>query len=612
VEQSVQSTLILSARTDPYVADMTLSANESSYDFGTVLAHAAEEWTLEVGNTGPDTLRVEISTALPFTAEPEIFTVPQGCIQAVRVLYQPLAAGSHIRPLNIRSNDPNQPQSIILLRGEATSEQPKMRLNASNPYNFGPQRLGSMTEWTFTVSNPASAADTLRVKAVRVYTPFSVSMNSFKVGPGGSQPIAVSYSPPALGTFEKTLVIVSNDPHTPHRELRLQGSTTDPGPSQVEVVLGTPLQLTQHPAADSAPTWSPDGTRIAFVSNRDGNEEIYTIDADGENLTNLTQHPAADSAPTWSPDGTRIAFISEYDGNRGLYVMNGTGENRTDLTRRPAWNNSPAWSPDGTHIAFQAYRYSTWDIYVVNAAGGNPTRLTQRGHNDTPVWSPDGTRIAFMSNRDGNREIYCIDANGQTLINLTRNSIPDQLPAWSPDGTHIAFISNRSDGTNIYIVDAYAGLHITRLPWKAWDEAPLWSPNGTRIAFISDRDSRPKLYVVEAELAGPQITSVAAEATPARFFLHPNAPNPFNPTTLLSYGLPQAAAVELDIYNMLGQRMVRLVDEAQSGGHHQMLWDGRDAAGRPVASGIYLYRLLVRPLSGGPPQFQTRRMVLVR
>jgi len=217
-----------------------------------------------------------------------------------------------------------------------------------------------------------------------------------------------------------------------------------------------------------------------------------------------------------------------------------------------------------------------------------------------------------MSNRDGNREIYCIDANGQTLINLTRNSIPDQLPAWSPDGTHIAFISNRSDSTNIYIVDAYAGLHITRLPWKAWDEAPLWSPNGTRIAFISDRDSRPKLYVVEAELAGPQITSVAAEATPARFFLHPNAPNPFNPTTLLSYGLPQAAAVELDIYNMLGQRMVRLVDEAQSGGHHQMLWDGRDAAGRPVASGIYLYRLLVRPLSGGPPQFQTRRMVLVR
>jgi len=176
VEQSVQPTLILSARTDPYVADMTLSANESSYDFGTVLAHAAEEWTLEVGNTGPDTLRVEISTALPFTAEPEIFTVPQGCIQAVRVLYQPLAAGSHIRPLNIRSNDPNQPQSIILLRGEATSEQPKMRLNASNPYNFGPQRLGSMTEWTFTVSNPASAADTLRVKAVRVYTPFSVSM----------------------------------------------------------------------------------------------------------------------------------------------------------------------------------------------------------------------------------------------------------------------------------------------------------------------------------------------------------------------------------------------------------------------------------------------------
>jgi len=211
-----------------------------------------------------------------------------------------------------------------------------------------------------------------------------------------------------------------------------------------------------------------------------------------------------------------------------------------------------------------------------------------------------------MSNRDGNREIYCIDANGQTLINLTRNSIPDQLPAWSPDGTHIAFISNRSDSTNIYIVDAYAGLHITRLPWKAWDEAPLWSPNGTRIAFISDRDSRPKLYVVEAELAGPQITSVAAEATPARFFLHPNAPNPFNPTTEITMDLPRPAEVEVTLFDALGRAVLAVSRQRLPAGFGRSL--SIDA--RPLASGTYLYRLTVD--AEGKTTVHTGQMELVK
>ena len=653
----------------PITAKMTLSTHASFYDFGTVFARTDGAWTLKVGNTGSDTLCVEVSTGLPFTAEPTAFAVAQGGVQAVRVLYHPLAAGRHIRPLAIRSNDPDQPQVIISLRGQALDEQPAMHLDASDSYHFGEQRVGSETEWTFTVHNAASAADTVRVSA-----PFGVSGQSFKVAPGGSQPVTVFYSPTALGPFEEVLVIVSNDPHTPRQELRLQG-TTDRGPPQVEVVLGTPRQLAQHlasysspvwspnsrrlafasgrgvnsdiyaidpdgknltnlthhPAADTSPVWSPDGMRLAFVSDRAGNKDIYAVDTDGQNLINLTQNQAMDRSPVWSPDGTRIAFVSEHDDTKALYAVDADGHNLTNLTPGPAWNDSPAWSPASTRLAFQAYRYGTWDIYVVDAAGGNLTRLTQRGYNDTPVWSPAGRRLAFVSHYgiieqegigyqhfvspgDDNGEIYCMDADGGTLINLTRHPSDDRLPAWSPDGSHIAFVSDRNYGRHIYLVDAYAGLHLTRLPWPAWEAAPAWSPDGSRIAFLADRDGTPKLSVVAVELVDPARTSVATAAlpTPERFVLRPNAPNPFNATTLIRYGLPQAAAVELVLYDILGQRVVHLVDKPQSGGQYGVVWDGRDGSGRPVASGVYVYRLQVRPLGGGPPQTQTRRMVLLR
>ncbi len=642
----------------PTAAKMTLSTSASFYDFGTVFARAGEAWTLEVGNTGRDTLRVEVITGLPFTAEPMAFTVPQGGRQAVRVLYHPLAAGRHLRPLALRSNDPNRPQVTISLRGQALDEQPEMRLDASGSYHFGAQRVGSVSAWTFTVSNAASAADTLRVSAVRVLAPFGVAERSFKVAPGGRHPVAVFYSPTALGTFAETLVIVSNDLHTPRYKLRLQG-TTDRGPPHTELVLGIPVSLTpdlgkdslfswspdggrlafvsaragneeiytvdvngdhlfnvtQHPAQDSSPAWSPDGGRLAFVSARAGNEEIYTVDVNGDHLFNVTQHPAQDSSPAWSPDGGRLAFISEHDGNRGLYVINADGDHRANLTQRPAWNDSPAWSPDGTRLAFQAYRYSAWDIYVVKAKGGSLTNLTQHGHYDgSPAWSPDGSRLAFRSRRDGNGEIYCMDADGGTLINLTRHPSDDRLPAWSPDGRYIAFVSDRSYRTNIHLVDAYAGLHITRLPWPAWPAAPAWSPDGTRIAFLADRDGVPKLSVVAVEWVGlpTSVEDAFAPPPPERFVLHPNAPNPFNPTTRIRYDVPQAAAVELVIYDMLGQRVIQLVGEAQSGGQHAVVWDGQDGSGRPVASGVYVYRLRVRPLAGGLPQTQTRRMVLLR
>jgi Tol biopolymer transport system component len=101
--------------------------------------------------------------------------------------------------------------------------------------------------------------------------------------------------------------------------------------------------LTNNPAYDGWAAWSPDGQRIAFISSRDGNFEIYVIDADGKNPRNLTKNPADDAAPSWSPDGGRIAFNSERDGNAEIYVMDADGKNPRNLTNNPAFDERPDW-----------------------------------------------------------------------------------------------------------------------------------------------------------------------------------------------------------------------------------------------------------------------------
>ena len=100
------------------------------------------------------------------------------------------------------------------------------------------------------------------------------------------------------------------------------------------------------------PAWSPDGRKLAFVSRRDGNSEIYVINADGSGQENLTQHPARDSHPSWSRDGRKLAFVSRRDGNSEIYVMNADGSGLRNVTRTPSNDLDPAWSPDGRAIAF--------------------------------------------------------------------------------------------------------------------------------------------------------------------------------------------------------------------------------------------------------------------
>ena len=224
------------------------------------------------------------------------------------------------------------------------------------------------------------------------------------------------------------------------------------------------IRLTTDPATDFDPAWSPDGNRIAFRSQRDGNDEIYVMNADGTCQVNLTNDPADDWSPAWSPDGTRIAFAHFFDGNpySDIAVINVDGTGMKRLTTSSG--EYPAWSPDGTRIAFASARAGNYDIYVMNADGSAQTQLTtDPAYDMSPVWSPDGTQIAFDTQRDSfppkevgigpEFEIHLINADGSGDTRLTNNTNEDRFPAWAPN-TKIVFARNgtlfimNADGSN--------------------------------------------------------------------------------------------------------------------------------------------------------------------
>ena len=272
--------------------------------------------------------------------------------------------------------------------------------------------------------------------------------------------------------------------------------------------------------------------QIAFASNRDGNYEIYVMDADGKNQHRLTNHPHSDWEPSWSPDGKRIAFSSDRDGHvhailglptYEIYVMDDDGGNQQNLTNNPHYDRSPSWSPDGKRIAFMSEREEpplSFDIYVMDADGSNPQRLTENPKDDRdPSWSPDGKRIVFSSEREGHfigeigitSEIHVMDADGQNEQRLTENRRYDWFPSWSPDGKRIAFTSLRNGNWQIYVMDADGNnpRNLTNNDFNDWD--PSWSPDGKRIAFVSYRDGsvingRPtsEIYMMDNDGDNPQ------------------------------------------------------------------------------------------------------------
>jgi Tol biopolymer transport system component len=200
------------------------------------------------------------------------------------------------------------------------------------------------------------------------------------------------------------------------------------------------------PEFDPFAELSPDGLRVAHAegSSLFGGCDIVVVTLGPSSEERLTDSPGCDAAPAWSPDGQKIVFYSERDGNLEIYVMNDDGSSQERLTDNPSLDGAPAWSPDGSIIAFVSDRDGNAEIFVMAANGTGQTNISNSPAEDTlPVWSPDGGQIAFQSDRDGNSEIYVISADGNELKNLTNCACDDQLGDWSPDGNWITFYSDR-------------------------------------------------------------------------------------------------------------------------------------------------------------------------
>lgn len=199
---------------------------------------------------------------------------------------------------------------------------------------------------------------------------------------------------------------------------------------------GSELQrLTTTDVAEGHPAWSPDGSRLLFDADYDGDDfaEIYSIALDGGDLTRLTFTAANDQFADWSPDGSRIAFSSDRNGGWDIYVMDADGANPSPLTTSPDWELFPAWSPDGTQIAynFLVPRSRNTDLYVMNADGSDPIQLTDSpGFDENPTWSPDGMKIAFQTKRDGNFDIYLINPDGSNPLPLMDFPSDELWPSW--------------------------------------------------------------------------------------------------------------------------------------------------------------------------------------
>ena len=236
--------------------------------------------------------------------------------------------------------------------------------------------------------------------------------------------------------------------------------------------------------------------RIGFTKFDGDSTEIWVMNADGTDQTRLTTLQGISRGPLWSPDGTRIAFTSNRDnsdGNPDLWVMSTDGTDQTRLTNG-AIPEGLSWSPDGTRIAFTPGHPSTFigEIWVVNADGTDLTRLTGNlgpGVGSQPAWSPDGTKIAFAGVHDADEEIYVMNADGTDQTTLTTVGAAGQW--WSPDSARIAFISDPYGDAAIYVMKA-----------DGTDQTRLADIPGTRVlgtAFVVTGRHQDRLQLVSRQ-----------------------------------------------------------------------------------------------------------------
>ena len=259
---------------------------------------------------------------------------------------------------------------------------------------------------------------------------------------------------------------------------------------------------------------------IAFVSDRDGNWEIYLIQPDGSGLQRLTDAPAVDADPAWSPDGLWIAFRSRRDGSSDIFVMGADGSQPRNLVEDAADSFDdefgPAWNPDGQSFALYTDRFQppmgscpgglgVHHLAFMPLEGGGIGHFDGlAGEQESLAWSPDGN-LAFSSRcNELYFQIYIWDMAERAVRLVTDGEYNYTSPAWSPDGRSLALVSNRDGSADIFLLELSTGALTNLTQHPASDTTPSWSPDGRSLAFATDRDANgtsgaQEIYVIDIE-----------------------------------------------------------------------------------------------------------------
>jgi len=287
----------------------------------------------------------------------------------------------------------------------------------------------------------------------------------------------------------------------------LRGGSVGPMPA------GRPLRVTAGSGWEDQPAVSPDGGRVAYVSDESGNCDIYVTDVHGGSTLRLTDDPAMDHSPAWLADGTALAFVSDRDGGSDVWKVGQLGGGATLLIENA---ESPAVSPDGERIAFARVGASGWRRIFVAPLSSPSGAEARTGDADgvwdhsAPAWSPDGRTICYATRHN----LWTVPADGGTPRPLTDVGAGDASPAWSSDGGHVYFSSNRGGTTALWRVSRRGGEAERLTTGSGFEGEPSVSRDGSRLAYSSATTETDLIVAdrktgVASELPVPEGTSMA-------------------------------------------------------------------------------------------------------
>jgi TolB protein len=247
-------------------------------------------------------------------------------------------------------------------------------------------------------------------------------------------------------------------------------------------------------------------TKIAFISNRDGNWELYMMDYDGYNQTRLTYNETQDYMPAWSADGRKIAYTAYRGGEAALWLYSIYEGTRTLIFDRGT-SFSPSFSPDGKKLAFSTTEEDgNTQIYVARLSDTDPVKVTEvrkltftKANDLAPSWSPTSRQIAFTSDRSGSPQIYVMDAEGSNIERVSFGGSYFDGPAWSPTGDMIVYVSRVNNIFDIYVLNLKTNRVIKLTESNARNESPTWAPDSRHIVFASNLSGTVQLWSIDTD-----------------------------------------------------------------------------------------------------------------